>query len=67
MAAVPARGSQVHVRVTADLKKAVKMHCVREGTTEQSWVVELIEAELTRRAPDLWSTSATGGRKRTRR
>jgi hypothetical protein len=51
------RDSQVHVRVTADLKKALKMFCVREGTTEQSWVVELLEAELANRAPDLWSKS----------
>lgn len=45
---------QVHVRVSAALKKAVKMLCVREGTTEQAWVHALIEEHLTRRAPDLW-------------
>jgi len=45
---------QVHVRVSAALKKAVKMLCVREGTTEQAWVHALIEDHLKRRAPDLW-------------
>ncbi len=54
MAAESPKGSQIHVRVTGDLKKAVKMFCVREGTTEQSWVVGLVEAELTKHAPDLW-------------
>jgi hypothetical protein len=44
----------VHVRVSAALKKAVKMLCVREGTTEQAWVHGLIEEQLRRRAPDLW-------------
>ncbi len=55
MAAESTKGSQIHVRVAADLKKAVKMFCVREGTTEQTWVVGLVEAELAKRAPDLWS------------
>jgi hypothetical protein len=57
MAVESTKGSQIHVRVAADLKKAVKMFCVREGTTEQSWVVGLVEAELARRAPDLLSPS----------
>lgn len=57
MAAESTKGSQIHVRVAADLKKAVKMFCVREGTTEQTWVVGLVEAELAKRAPDLWSHS----------
>jgi hypothetical protein len=43
------------------------MHCVREGTTEQRWVVELIEAELGKRAPDLWFASVHDGRKRKNR
>lgn len=50
---------QVHVRVSPDLKKAVKMFCVRGGTTEQSWIHALIENELHRKAPDLWSPSAS--------
>ena len=50
----PAPMRQIHVRVVPDLKKAVKMFCVRESTTEQSWVHALIEAELKRKAPDLW-------------
>jgi hypothetical protein len=51
----PAATRQIHVRVAPDLKKAVKMFCVREGTTEQSWVHDLIEEELKRKAPDLWA------------
>ena len=27
---------------------------VREGLTEQNWVAGLVEAELAKRAPDLW-------------
>ncbi len=57
MATESTKGSQIHVRVAADLKKALKIFCVREGTTEQTWVVDLVEAELTKRAPDLWSHS----------
>ena len=45
---------QVHVRLPAELKRAVKMFCVREGVTEQAWVRGLIEDRLTRKAPDLW-------------
>jgi predicted DNA-binding protein len=50
---------QVHVRLPAELKRAVKMFCVREGTTEQAWVRGLIEDRLTRKAPDLWPVSET--------
>ncbi len=48
------RSSQIRVRVSPEFKKAVKMFCVREGTTEQRWVVELLEGELARRAPGPW-------------
>jgi len=47
--------SQIHVRVPPEFKKALKMFCVREGTTEQAWISELIETELKSKAPDLWS------------
>jgi hypothetical protein len=57
MGAASEKRSQIHVRIAADLKKAVKIFCVREGTTEQSWVVGLVEAELAKRAPDLWSAT----------
>ena len=46
--------SQIHVRVTQEFKRAIKMFCVRAGTTEQSWVLELTEAALKHQAPDLW-------------
>lgn len=57
MPAESLKSSQIHVRIAADLKKAVKIFCVREGTTEQSWVVGLVEVELAKRAPDLWSAT----------
>lgn len=47
--------SQIHVRVPPEFKRALKIFCVREGTTEQAWLSELIEAELKSKAPDLWS------------
>ncbi len=52
------KGAYVHVRVSPLLKKAVKMHCVREGLTEQAWVTTLIEAALAKNAPDLLTTAA---------
>jgi hypothetical protein len=47
--------SQIHVRVPPEFKRALKIFCVREGTTEQAWISQLIETELKSRAPDLWS------------
>ncbi len=47
--------SQIHVRVPPEFKRVLKMFCVREGTTEQTWIAELIETELKKKAPDLWS------------
>ncbi len=47
--------AQVHVRISPGLKRALKMQCVRQGITEQRWVTELIEDQLSREAPDLWS------------
>ena len=55
--------AQIHVRVTPQFKRAVKMFCVREGTTEQAWISHLIEGELTRQAPDLWKPANSGGRR----
>jgi len=46
--------SQIHVRVSSELKKVLKMFCGREGTTEQAWLLDLIKAEMTNQAPDLW-------------
>jgi len=54
MAETIAKLSQIHVRVTPEFKKALKIFCVREGTTEQAWLSELIETELKSKAPDLW-------------
>ena len=63
MAETIAKISQIHVRVTPGFKKALKMFCVREGTTEQAWLSALIETELNNKAPDLWSQGASKGRK----
>lgn len=57
----PITTRQIHVRVSPELKKAVKMFCARGSTTEQSWIHTLIEDELQRKAPDLWTLSATDG------
>ncbi len=51
------KDAYVHVRVSPLLKKAVKMHCVRVGLTEQAWVTTLIEVELAKNAPDLLMTA----------
>jgi hypothetical protein len=53
----PAATRQIHVRVSPELKKAVKMYCVRGSTTEQAWIHSLVEEELRRKAPDLWTPS----------
>ncbi len=55
MAEAVTKTSQIHVRVTPEFKKALKIFCVREGTTEQAWLSALIETELNNKAPDLWS------------
>jgi hypothetical protein len=51
---------QIHVRVSSDLKKAVKMYCVRTNTTEQAWMQSIIASELHRKAPDLWTPATKG-------
>jgi len=56
--------SQIHVRVPSEFKRALKMFCVREGTTEQSWISELIETELKTKAPDLWSEKLPANKKK---
>ena len=54
---------QIHIRVLPEFKKALKIFCVREGTTEQAWISELIETELKSKSPDLWSQEVTNRRK----
>lgn len=48
-----AKFAQIHIRVTTDLKRAVKVHCAQTGVTEQAWVQNLIEAALSKQAPEL--------------
>jgi hypothetical protein len=57
---------QVHVRVSSELKKVLKMFCAREGVTEQALVLDLIEAELAKRAPDLWHLQKSSSLKASR-
>ena len=63
MAESSSKTSQIHVRVPPEFKKALKIFCVREGTTEQAWISELIETELKSKAPDLWSKKVPSVRK----
>jgi predicted DNA-binding protein len=56
--------SQIHVRVPPEFKRALKIFCVREGTTEQAWISELIETELKNKAPDLWSEKLLTNKKK---
>ena len=64
MAELPNKTSQIHVRVPPEFKRALKMFCVREGTTEQAWISELIETELKSKAPDLWSNKLLNNKKK---
>jgi len=66
MAETSNKTSQIHVRVPPEFKKALKIFCVREGTTEQAWLSELIETELKNKAPDLWSKKLHTNRKKIR-
>ena len=63
MAESSSKTSQIHVRVPPEFKKALKIFCVREGTTEQAWISELIETELKSKAPDLWSKKVSSAKK----
>ena len=53
--------AQIHVRVTQEFKRAVNMFCVRKDSTEQSWVLESIQAALADQAPELWPVPSPGG------
>lgn len=48
-----AKSAQIHIRLSPDVKRAVKIHCAQAGTTEQAWVLDLIEAALAKQAPEL--------------
>lgn len=67
MASASNEKAQIHVRVTRALKKAIKMHCVRQDTTEQAWIAKLVEGELARKAPDLWPENTSASHKIQRR
>ena len=58
---------QIHVRVSSELKKVLKMFCAREGVTEQALLLDLIETELSKRAPELWHLQKSSSAKASRR
>ena len=45
--------AQIHIRVSSQFKRAVKVFCAREGLTEQQWAHNVLEAALLRQAADL--------------
>lgn len=66
MAVESIKSAQVHVRISPNLKRAVKVYCATLGTTEQALIEGLLEAELARRAPTLWPPKTAPKRKRGR-
>jgi hypothetical protein len=63
MSDTPTKTAQIHIRVTPNVKRAVKVHCAQMGTTEQAWVERMIETALHKRAPELlppWQRRASG-------
>lgn len=51
--------AQIHIRVSREFKRAMKIFCAREGVTEQSWGLQVLEKALVEYAPDL-ATSRAG-------
>jgi hypothetical protein len=45
--------AQIHVRVSPEFKRALKIYCAREGITEQRWTQRALETALRKCAPDL--------------
>ena len=45
--------AQIHVRVSPEFKRALKVYCAREGITEQRWTQMALETALSKCAPDL--------------
>lgn len=59
--------AQVHIRVSREFKRAMKIFCAREGVTEQGWGLQVLERALVEYAPDLavsTSAKAPGTQKR---
>jgi hypothetical protein len=48
-----ASDAQIHIRVSLQFKRAIKVFCAREGLTEQQWVHSVLETALVSQAPDL--------------
>jgi hypothetical protein len=59
--------AQVHIRVSREFKRALKIFCAREGITEQGWGLEVLQRALIARAPDLSTFDQPGGLARKRR
>lgn len=45
--------AQVHIRVSPEFKRALKVFCAREGLTEQQWTSAVLHRALSSDAPDL--------------
>jgi len=45
--------AQIHIRVSPEFKRALKIYCAREGITEQRWAQTTLETALSDSAPDL--------------
>lgn len=53
--------AQIHVRVSSEFKRAVKIYCAREGITEQRWTQAALETALGACAPDLVRSGSPRG------
>ncbi len=59
--------AQIHVRVSAEFKRALKIYCAREGITEQRWTHEALDAALRQCAPDLARVLASRSKSTTKK
>jgi hypothetical protein len=51
--------TQIHIRVTPEFKRALKIYCAREGITGQRWAQVTLETALGECAPDLLRNRST--------
>ena len=45
--------AQIHVRVSADFKRALKIYCAGAGITEQRWMEDVLKRAFAQCAPEL--------------
>ncbi len=58
--------AQIHVRVSPEFKRALKIYCAREGITEQRWTQMTLQRALGECAPDLLNGAPRGQHPTTR-